>query len=76
MDHQVEHVARAFYDTVHGRRVWDIEFEIIKEEFRLYARDAIEFLQRHQEGSLLEAFYSVAASTGQVELSGAAQIGY
>jgi len=71
MGYQIEHVARTFYDAVHDSKVWDLEFEIIRNEFRLYARDAIDLLQQHQESSLLEAFYSVARSTGQVELSGA-----
>jgi hypothetical protein len=72
MVYQIEHVARAFYDTVHDGKVWDIEFEIIKEEFRLFAREAIDFLHQHQERSLMEAFRSVAIPKGQVELSGAA----
>ena len=71
---QIEHVARAFYDTVHEGKEWDIEFEIIKDEFRLYARDAIDLLQQNQERSLLEAFYSVATPTGQLGLSGVAWI--
>jgi hypothetical protein len=53
---------------------WNIEFEIIKDEFRLYARDAIDLLQQDQERSLLEAFYSVATPTGQLGLSGVAWI--
>lgn len=69
MAYQIEHVARAFYNTVHDESVWDNEFEIIKEEFRLYARDAIALLHQHHDKSLAEAFYSVAAPTEPVELS-------
>ena len=69
---QIEHVARAFYDIVHDGKLWDVEFEIIKEEFRLCARNAIDLLQQHQERSLVEAFYSVATLKRQVEHSDAA----
>ncbi|MET0527370.1 MAG: hypothetical protein ABW003_03330 [Microvirga sp.] len=71
MGSQVEHVARAFYDIVHDGKLWDVEFEIIKEEFRLFAGEAIDLLQQHQERSLMEAFCSVAIPKGKVELSGA-----
>ncbi len=72
MADQVEHVARAFYDTVHDGKAWDKEFEIIKQEFRLFAREAIDLLQGHQEKSLMDAFYSVATLGRQVELAGVA----
>ncbi|QRM35650.1 hypothetical protein [Microvirga sp. VF16] len=72
MGYQIEHVARAFYDNVHDGKVWDNELDIIKEEFRLWARDAIALLHQREDGSLVEAFYSVATSKDQVELSGVA----
>lgn len=72
MAYQIENVARTFYDTVHEGKMWDSELEIIKEEFRLCARDAIALLHQHQEQSLSEVFYSVVAFKDQNELSGAA----
>ena len=69
---QIENVARAFYDTVHDGKIWDNELEIIKDEFRLCARNAIDHLHQNQERSLVEAFYSVATLKRQVEHSGAA----
>ena len=41
MDHKIEHIARAFYDAEDGAQAWDHEAEILKEEFRRYAREAI-----------------------------------
>ena len=72
MVYQIEHVARAFYDTVHDGKLWDLEFEIIKEEFRAFAREAVNLLHQHQERSLMEAFCSVAIPKGRVEISSAA----
>jgi hypothetical protein len=41
MDYQVELVARAFYDAKYEDCLWDGEAEFIKQEFREYARNAI-----------------------------------
>lgn len=72
MIYQLECVAQAFYDTVHEGRQWDDELEIIKEEFRLFARDAIALLHQHQERSLAEAFYWLVTLKDQDDLSSAA----
>jgi hypothetical protein len=45
MDYQVELVARAFYDAEHEEHSWDCECEALKQEFRGYARNAINLLQ-------------------------------
>lgn len=45
MNHQIDHVARAFYDAGDDAQVWESEPEYIKEEFREYARQAIDLLE-------------------------------
>jgi hypothetical protein len=49
MDYQVEHVARAFYYAENDTLVWENEVEILKEEFRLYARLAISALEDEEQ---------------------------
>jgi len=49
---QVEHVARAFYDAETDGQSWADASEKLKEEFRLYAHQAIAL---HEQRSLLEA---------------------
>jgi hypothetical protein len=50
---QVEHVARAFHDAECDGQPWDNAPEAIKEEFRLYAREAIALsAQLHQQTQL------------------------
>jgi hypothetical protein len=44
MNYQVELVARAFYDAEHEDSSWDGESESLKQEFRGYARNAINLL--------------------------------
>jgi hypothetical protein len=44
MDYQVELVARAFYDAEYEDCLWDGEAEFIKQEYREYARNAINLL--------------------------------
>jgi hypothetical protein len=44
MDYQVELVARAFYDAEHEGSSWDCESEVLRREFRGYARNAIDLL--------------------------------
>ncbi len=51
---QVERVARAFYDAEEDAFLWESEPEILKEEFRQYAREAIALLERRGE-QLLDA---------------------
>ncbi|WP_230530614.1 hypothetical protein [Microvirga roseola] len=41
MDYRVELVARAFYDAEEDGYSWDCEPEILREEFRRLARNAI-----------------------------------
>ena len=49
MDYQVENVARAFYYAEDALQVWESEAEILKEEFRLYARMAISVLEDEEQ---------------------------
>jgi hypothetical protein len=44
MDIAVEHVARAFYDAQCAGSMWECEEEGFKEEYRRYARQAIEIV--------------------------------
>ncbi|WP_445505328.1 hypothetical protein [Microvirga sp. G4-2] len=70
MIYQIEHVARAFYDAAHDDdEMWENAPETLKEEFRLYAREAITLLYQHRERNLAEALYSVASLAGPIELS-------
>ncbi|SCY58499.1 hypothetical protein [Microvirga guangxiensis] len=46
MDLEVEYVARALYEAEDNALLWEAEPEIVKEEFRDYARTAIAMLQR------------------------------
>jgi hypothetical protein len=49
MDYEVENVARAFYYAEEDLQVWENEAEILKEEFRLYARLAISALKDKEQ---------------------------
>jgi len=44
MDYQVELVARAFYDAEFEDCLWDGETENVRQEYREYARNAINLL--------------------------------
>jgi hypothetical protein len=44
MEAEIEFVARALYNAEDDAQDWDREPEIIKDEFRLYARTALELL--------------------------------
>ncbi|MGF9763007.1 hypothetical protein AAII07_48415 [Microvirga sp. 0TCS3.31] len=55
LQQQVEHVARAFYDTQEEIPDWYNEPEFLKDEFREYARDAIALLEQHRESLLTAA---------------------
>jgi hypothetical protein len=52
---QIEHVARTFYDAHEEVPDWDNEPELLKEEFRQYARDAIALLEQHRARVLVAA---------------------
>ena len=48
MDQEVEYVARALYEAEDDALIWDAEPELLKEEFRRYARAAIAMLPRQK----------------------------
>lgn len=48
MDQEVEYVARALYEAEDDALIWETEPEILKEEFRRYARAAIAMLPRQK----------------------------
>jgi arginine/lysine/ornithine decarboxylase len=49
MNQEVEYVARALYEAEDDAMVWEAEPEILKEEFRRYARAAIAMLPQRQD---------------------------
>ncbi len=49
---QVEYVARAFYDAQAETPEWESEPELLKEEFRQYACDALALLEQRREQML------------------------
>lgn len=49
MDHQVEAVARAFYEAEDDGKAWECEPDILKEEFRRLARCAIALLPEQED---------------------------
>ena len=55
MDIRIERVARAFYDAEDDGLCWDAEPEILKEEFRSLAREAIALLEAATEWTSSEA---------------------
>jgi hypothetical protein len=59
---EIEHIARAFHDAQDDGIAWDSEPEIIKEEFRTYARNAIALFAEYKEMKQLEAFGSERTS--------------
>jgi hypothetical protein len=61
MEHQVEHVARAFYDVQDEAGVWEHEPENIKERFRDDARTAIALLHDLQERNLMASLQPLTA---------------
>lgn len=60
MDYQVELVARAFYDAEFEDCLWDGEAEIVRQEYREYARNAINLLD-DDIGVLLMALETATA---------------
>jgi hypothetical protein len=59
---QVEHVARAFYDAESDGQSWDKAPEPVKDEFLLYAREAITLHQQLQEQKLAKIDGAASAS--------------
>lgn len=51
MNIEIEYIARAFYDAHEDAQLWDHEPEIIKEEFRSFAREALRLLELHEAGA-------------------------
>jgi len=49
MEAEIEFVARALYDAEDDAPAWDREPDIIKDEFRRYARVALELLDEHRK---------------------------
>ncbi|WP_243369660.1 hypothetical protein [Microvirga solisilvae] len=60
MDQEVEFVARALYEAEDDAMLWEAEPEILKEEFRRYARAAIAMLPR-QDGKKQKTDFPHAA---------------
>ena len=59
MDQEVEYVARALYEAEDDALLWEAEPEILKEEFRRYARAAIAMMpQQEQQGRKDEVPYA------------------
>jgi hypothetical protein len=50
VNQQVEHVARAFYEAQEAAQSWNRVPDLLKDEFRLHARQAIALLKVQEEG--------------------------
>jgi hypothetical protein len=60
MENEIEIVARALYAAEDDAQVWEREPEILKEEFRCYARTALRLLAEHRgDNRPQETFASV-----------------
>ena len=46
---EIEHIARAFYSARHESADWENASRVLKHEYRLYARQALQMLERRQE---------------------------
>jgi hypothetical protein len=55
MEAEIEFVARALYNAEDDAQDWDSEPEIIKDEFRLYARTALELLAEKCKSKTFDA---------------------
>lgn len=62
---QVEYVARAFYDAENDEQSWDNAPDTVKDEFRLYARDAIALHEQLQQKRPAEAVGTAPASLSE-----------
>ncbi|MBM6582442.1 hypothetical protein ILT44_19740 [Microvirga sp. BT689] len=63
---QVENVARAFYDAKDDGQSWEQAPENIKEEFRLYAREAI---MLHSQLQLQKSDAAVESMLGSLSVA-------
>ncbi|MBA1155650.1 hypothetical protein [Microvirga mediterraneensis] len=52
MDAEIEFVARALYDAEDDAQTWDCEPDIIKDEFRRFARAALDLLAEHRKAKI------------------------
>jgi hypothetical protein len=59
---QIENLAQAFYDAEGEGQSWDNEPEILKEEFRLFARNALTLLEQYHEERQQDALAAEAIS--------------
>ena len=55
MDSEIESVARALHSAEEDCRLWEREPDIVKEEFRSYARAALQMLAQHRRQQAEEA---------------------
>ena len=55
MDCEIESVARALHSAEEDTQLWEREPDIVKEEFRFYARAALEMLVQHRRKQAAEA---------------------
>ncbi len=55
MEAEIEFVARALYTAEDNAQLWEREPDLVKDEFRLYARVALELLAEHRKQKSLEA---------------------
>jgi hypothetical protein len=46
---EIEHIARTFYAARHESADWDKASRVLKHEYRLYARQALQMLERCHE---------------------------
>jgi hypothetical protein len=60
MNTEVEFVARAMYNAEDDAQVWDREPEILKEDFRRYAREAIALLEQEYADGLSEKEFQIS----------------
>lgn len=60
MDQEVEYVARALYEAEDDALLWDVEPEILKEEFRSYARAAIAMMSQQMSQAGLDEIQHAA----------------
>jgi len=56
MDQEIEYVARALYESEDDALLWEAEPELLKEEFRRYARAAIAMMSRQESEPVRSEF--------------------
>jgi hypothetical protein len=58
MNQQIEFIARALYEAEDDAMAWEAEPEILKDEFRHYARAAMALLAAEEKQSTAKAEFS------------------